>query len=137
MSDKFESITEEQQAQYRSEAIDKYGTTIVEDSQKRVEALGKEGIADLQKQWYEICNVIYERRDYGSADRYIQLEAGKLYKWVNNFWDCDVEAFKGLGKTYNSSADFRANIIRQFGGEMPEFLEQVITHYCDEASKCE
>ena len=89
----------------------------------------------MQRQWYEICNVIYERRDYGVADMFIQVQAEKLYQWVNNFWDCNIEAFNGLGKTYNSSPDFRANIIRQFGGEMPEFLEQVITHYCENSSK--
>ncbi|MEI6285375.1 MAG: TipAS antibiotic-recognition domain-containing protein [Bacillota bacterium] len=128
-------LTEEQQVQYRAEAVDKYGKSVVEDSQKRIDALGKEGIADLQALWFEICNVIYERRDYGVADKFVQEQAGKLHQWVNNFWDCDIVAFKGLGRTYNSSADFRANIIRQFGGEMPAFLEKVISHYCAEASK--
>ena len=128
-------LSPEQQVRYRAEAVDKYGKTVVADSQKRVDDLGKDGIADLQKQWFEICNVIYERRDYGVADKFIQEQAGKLHQWVNNFWDCDIAAFRGLGKTYNSSADFRANITRQFGGEMPAFLERVITYYCDEASE--
>ncbi|MFA6076304.1 MAG: TipAS antibiotic-recognition domain-containing protein [Negativicutes bacterium] len=131
MTSKIDQLTDEQQTQHREQAAERYGEKIVEDSEKRIEALGEAGVADLKKQWFEICNVIYERRDYGVSDKFVQEQARKLHDWVNNFWDCDIKAFRGLGNTYNSSPDFRANIINQFGGEMPAFLEQVIAHYCE------
>lgn len=124
-----QSISE--QAKYRDEAVERYGRKQVEESEKRVAALSKEAIADLQNQWFEICSVIYERRDYGITDMIIQKQVRKLHQWVNNFWVCNIAAFRNLGKTYNSHQDFRTNIIKQFGGEMPAFLEQVVGYYCD------
>ena len=124
-------MDKEQRDGYREQAAAKYGQQLVLDSEVRIAALGENGIRDLQKQWFDICTMIYERRDYGACDKLVQQQAAALHAWVNQFWDCDTKAFRSLGATYNENADFNANISRQFGSELPAFLQIVIESYCD------
>ena len=49
---------------------------------------------------------------------------------MNRFWDCNDQAFRGLGDLYVTDPKFRAKF-EQMDPSMPEFLRAAMTHYCD------
>ncbi len=64
-------------------------------------------------------------------DDYIQIQINNLFEWMNKFYDCSIEMFRGLGEVYEFNSDFTDILVKNYGDKMPEFLRKAIYYFCD------
>lgn len=62
---------------------------------------------------------------------YVQEEILNLFNWMNKFYDCSINLFKGLGESYEFSKTFSDVLIKNYGMEMPKYLSDAIKYFCD------
>ncbi len=80
--------------------------------------------------------VIYETitadMDKGWDSAEVQEQVAALHKNMGYFYDCPYGRFQGLGQMYRDDPKFRA-FYEAMHPDMPDFLCQAITHYCQNA----
>lgn len=64
-------------------------------------------------------------------DYYVQSQIKDLFKWMNKFYDCPIEMFRGLGEVYEFNSEFSDILSKNYGYKMPEFLCKAIFYFCD------
>ena len=132
MSDKayFEGFSEEQQAEYEKEAMQKYDPATVQAASKR----WKEYTAADKQQMGEEANALY--RDLvlaipkGADSPEAQSCVERWRHFIEYFWIPNDEQLVGLGNLYNEDPRFKANFdkvdIRLAG-----FLREAINIYVE------
>lgn len=64
-------------------------------------------------------------------DEIIQSEILKLFDWMNKFYDCSIEMFRGLAEVYKFDKSFSDILIKHYGEKMPEYLSNAIMFFCN------
>lgn len=117
-------------AQYEQEARERWGGDVVDDSMRRWNGYTAEEQAKVAAEGEEIFAVVLEHMDDGVGSAPVQRAIERLHNYVNRFWDCNDQAFRGLGDLYVTDPKFRAKF-EQMDPAMPEFLRAAMAHYCD------
>jgi DNA-binding transcriptional MerR regulator len=127
---------EEQQKKYAEETKEKYGQT---DAYKQsVKKTSQYGEADW-KRIYEQGNKNYERMvkamHLGPEDEKVQDIVADMRQHISdNFYDCTIEIFRGLGDLYVNDPRFTKNIDKHKQG-LSQFLKEAFHYYCDRKEK--
>ena len=66
-----------------------------------------------------------------TKDNTVQAAVSELFDLVNKFWDCNLEAFKGLADMYVEDERFKNNYIEKYGEEFPEFLKDAMVYFAN------
>ncbi len=105
----FEVFTDEQQAEFEKEAMQKYDPEIVKASNKR----WKSWTAAQKKQIGDEGNAIYEdivkAMPKGPASPEVQACVERWRKHMENFWSPNDQQLLGLANLYNDDPRFKAN----------------------------
>lgn len=64
-------------------------------------------------------------------DEIIQTEILKLFDWMNKFYDCSIEMFRGLAEVYKFDKSFSDILVKHYGEKMPEYLSNAIMFFCN------
>ncbi|MBM7649453.1 DNA-binding transcriptional MerR regulator [Bacillus ectoiniformans] len=119
------------QKQYAEEAKEKYGTKIVEETEKRTKSYSNQDWSNIQGEMDHLFQQISVRMDLGPDSEEVQNLIGKYRQYITkNFYDCTLDIFRGLGDLYVTDERFTANIDRHQAG-LSEFLRQAMHIYCD------
>lgn len=125
----FEGFTPEQEKHYEEEATRRWGDQVKRVSQKwnRYSAEQKKAImAEAGANYQEIVAHMGEGPDSPAVQAAVE-------KWRQNmryFYEPTIEIMRGLGSGYNHDPEFHATFVK-FHPDLPAFLEQAITVYCD------
>ena len=68
--------------------------------------------------------------DKGAASPEVQAIMARWHQHLRYFYEPTPEMLRGLGQMYNQSPDFIANF-QKLNPDLPAFLEQAVTVYCD------
>ncbi len=99
-------------------------------------SLKKEDFLKEQKDRHEIFEKIANSISSKSFDdEDVQAQILNLFNWMNKFYDCSIEMFKGLAEVYEFNSDFSQTLIKNYGENMPTYLSKAIVYFCDEKSK--
>lgn len=121
----------EQQEKYGEEARQKYGKEIVEASEARIGGYSDDKLASIHDSVGEIYTRIASRMDYGPGDAKAQEGVKEWHHFISdNFYDCTLEIFRGLGDLYVDDERFTANIDKNKPG-LSQFLKEAMHIYCD------
>jgi DNA-binding transcriptional MerR regulator len=126
----FAGFDEEQQKKWTQEAIELYGEENVRPSVRRWESYTPEQKQRIQEEGNAIYRELAERIGEGPESEAVQALIARWHEHLRYFYEPSVERLRGLGQLYNGSPDFRATF-EKFHPDLPAFLEQAITHYCD------
>ena len=126
----FQGFTEEEEKRYAQEAREAYGEEAVNESYKlwnsyspqQKEQIGAEGQAI-----YEDLVALMEK---GSTSPEIQAVIARWHQHLRSFYEPSVERLRGLGQLYVEQPDFARNF-RELHPNLPEFMREAITHYCE------
>lgn len=133
MDDKelYGSFTKEEVEQYRKEARQKYG-----NYHDKTEKMSREELNKLLEDGNVITMKIVEliKNDHKPSDPEIQEQVEKHYVYMNKFWDCDYDAYKGLGHLYVDDERFTKNIDKAHEG-LSAFLREAMAFYSDNHTK--
>jgi DNA-binding transcriptional MerR regulator len=129
----YDGFSREQQEKYKEEIGRKYGHKALDESEKRTGKWTQADFARIQEESKAIFQAITDHMSEGYDSPTVQEQINALFKWVNNFYTCNEEMFRGLGKMYNQHPDFIQMYKTKYHPDLPEFLEKAITYYCDQS----
>jgi DNA-binding transcriptional MerR regulator len=129
------SEIEKYQTQYAEEARERWGKEIVDESLKRTSRYTASDWAAIMARQNEIYHKVIAGMDKGPADPQVQQAVAELRQHItDNFYDCTLEIFRGLGDLYVSDPRFTANIDKYKEG-LASFLREAMHIYCDRAQQ--
>jgi DNA-binding transcriptional MerR regulator len=127
----YAGFSEEKQKEYAQEARDRYGEEVVQESEHRWNRLTPEQKKARLAQDEALLRSIRDHMAEGPASAEVQRLIGLMHEGVNFFYDCTYEIFQALGHMYNDDRRFRSMYQTRYHPDMPAFLEQAITYYCE------
>lgn len=130
------SEIEEHQAQYAEETKQKYGNSdAYQESLKKTTKYTKEDWAKIMGDASRIYQKIAALMDKGPADPEVQKAVGEWRRHItNNYYNCTLEIFRGLGDLYVDDQRFTKNIDKVKPG-LAMFLREAIRVYCDDQNR--
>lgn len=128
----FEGFTPEKQAEYEQEARARWGDKTVEESNRRWNSFSKAEQEALGAQIEAIFRALRDVVDQGPASPAAQEQVAALHRYMQSFYPCPLENFRGLGQLYHEHPGFIATFERLHPA-LPEFLFQAITIFCDQS----
>ena len=132
----YEGLPKEVGTTYRDGAIEEYGKEAVEQSEKELLKLGKEGFKQLQKDFEEVNSELFAVHTEDPESEQVQQLIARHYVIIRKFWgtshkaDKQAEAYAGLGDLYVHDERFT---VRE-GKPQPaysRFLQKAMKHYAD------
>jgi MerR family transcriptional regulator, multidrug-efflux activator len=123
--------------QYADEARERYGKERVDAVIQRTSQYSAERWAGIIQKWDEIFRKVAALMDKGPKALEVQQAVHEIRQLItDNFYNCTLDIFRGLGNLYVDDERFTANIDRH-GKGLAEFLKQAIHVYCDEMGKAQ
>jgi DNA-binding transcriptional MerR regulator len=121
--------------QYADEARERWGKERVDAVMDRTSQYPAKRWAAITNKWDEIFRKVAAAMDKGPSDPDVQQAVGEIRQLISdNFYDCTLDIFRGLGNLYVDDERFTANIDKYRPG-LTEFLRQAIHIYCDEMAQ--
>lgn len=65
------------------------------------------------------------------SDEYIQKQIEELFNWMNKFYGCSIQVFRGLAEYYECNKSISEMFINNYHKDMPKYLSNAITYFCD------
>lgn len=119
------------QEKYRDEARQKWGNEIVDASEHRVKGYSEEKWAGIHSAMGEIYSRLASRMEAGPDDAEVQEAIQAWHHFItDNFYDCSLEIFRGLGNLYVDDERFTVNIDKYKPG-LALFMKEAMHIYCD------
>jgi DNA-binding transcriptional MerR regulator len=124
---------EEHQKKYEQEVKEKYGDTLAyEQSQQKTQSYQAEDWKRIQEKMEQLYGDLADLMDREPTNAEVQRLIGDYRQYItDNFYDCTVEIFRGLGDLYVDDPRFTKNIDKVQPG-LSEFLHAAMHVYCDE-----
>jgi len=126
----FEGFTEEKQKQYEQEMAEKYDQDLVRESVRRWGSYTPAQKEAIKAEGGAIYQDLVALMPKGPNHPEVQRVLARWHQHLRYFYEPPLEVLRGLGQLYNTHPDFIANFQR-FHPDLPAFLEQAITVYCD------
>ncbi|MDR3577573.1 MAG: MerR family transcriptional regulator [Anaerolineaceae bacterium] len=124
----FDGLSEEQQAEYEKEAMQKYDPATVKASNKK----WKEYSADEKQRIMDEGNVIYQDMvlaiSKGASSVEAQAGVERWRRHMDYFWTPKPEQLSSLAELYNSDPRFKANFDK-VDPRLAEFMEEAVKEY--------
>ncbi|HET7657718.1 MAG TPA: MerR family transcriptional regulator [Bacillales bacterium] len=123
------------QEDYAEEAREKYGKEIVDRTLKKTAQYTKEDWAAIQAKQRATWQKIADGMEKGASDPEVQEAVGDWRKQItDNYYECTLEIFRGLGDLYVNDERFKANYEKIKPG-LAAFMREAIHFYCDSHKK--
>jgi DNA-binding transcriptional MerR regulator len=126
----FAGFTAEEEKRYAQEAREQYGAQEVDESYRRwnsYTAAQKDAIKAEGQAIYKDLVALIEK---GPDSPEVQQVIARWHQHLRFFYEPSVERRGGLGQLYVEHPDFARNF-RELHPDLPEFMRDAITHYCD------
>jgi DNA-binding transcriptional MerR regulator len=131
----YQGFSKEQQEKYEKEIRQKYGSKALDESKGRMQKWNKSDFNRLNQESEKIFSAIRDNLGKGFDSPLVQSQIKQLHEWLNNFYACDLEMFRGLGHMYNEHPDFAKMFKTKYHEELPAFLLKAIEYYCSNQAK--
>ncbi|MQW22714.1 MULTISPECIES: MerR family transcriptional regulator [unclassified Lactococcus] len=120
----------ENEAKYGKEIRQKYGTTVIDDSNKKYQEQGQNEHDWAKETHSKVVKMLEDA--YNTQDNFLAFEAIKLHRtWLQHFWSQEVtpQAHLTLIKMYGEDGRFRQNYTAHFDTLPEYFYEQASMYY--------
>jgi DNA-binding transcriptional MerR regulator len=129
-ADLFKGFDEAQQEEYEKEVVARWGVDnpAYKQSKQRWGSYSDERKGEILGEMQAITLGLVRLIGKNPADPAVQELVEQQHRWVNYFWDCNVEQFEVLGLGYATDPKFSA-MYQGYHPDLPEFLYKAIQHY--------
>lgn len=133
----YDGLSPQQAAAYRKEAIEAYGTEVVERAENYLKKLNKEELKALVAKQKELGALLYQLKDMEPTAAQVQELIAQHYTNTRKLWGTDgaadkqAEAYKGLGNLYLTDERF---ILagEKHDADFAGFIKTAMAHFADE-----
>ncbi len=128
----FAGFSEEKQQHYEAEIANdpRYDQNKVRESQRHWKSYSAEKKEQIKAEGGAIYADLVAEIGKGADSPEVQAIMGRWHQHLRYFYEPTPEILRGLGQIYNQHPDFIATF-QQMHPDLPAFLEQAVTHYCD------
>ena len=126
----YEGLPKEQVDRWKREVDERYDPQIVAESNRRVRAMSKEQWTAVKAEGDAISRRMAELMGRPANDPEVQATVARQHAWIENFYPCSAEMFKGLGQHYAEHPEFRANYDKYRPG-LADFMREAMAYYAD------
>lgn len=118
------------QAQYREEAAARYGKEALAVTERKTKEYDDAKWADIQRRSKTILQALAQRLDLPPEDAETQALIGAYRQEISdNYYDCTLEIYQGLGALYVADERFTA-YFDNFRPGLARFMQAAIDVYC-------
>ena len=126
----YEGLPKEQVDRWKREVNERYDPTLVAESNRRVHAMSKEQWSAVKAEGDAISRRMAELMGRAPDDPEVQTTIARQHAWIENFYACSAEMFKGLGQLYADNPEFRANYDKVRPG-LADFMRDAMAYYAE------
>lgn len=127
----YKGFTAEEIERYKREAREMYDPALVEESEQRVRNMSRAQWEAVGAEGEEVTTGLAALIDREPDDPEVQALIARHHAWVENFYTCSAEVYRGLGQGYVENPDFRAYYEKYRAG-LADFMSAAMNHYADE-----
>jgi hypothetical protein len=121
----------EQAERYKREARELYDPALVEESERRVKRMSREQWQAVGAEGEAVTSGMAALADRDPADPEVQALMARHHAWIENFYPCSAEIYRGLGQGYVEHPEFRAFYEKARPG-LAEFMAAAMNVYADQ-----
>ena len=104
----YEGFSTEQIERYKREAREMYDPEMVEESERRVKGMSRGEWKAVQAEDQAVTTGIAALMDLDPGDGEVQALVARHHAWIENFYPCSAEIYRGLAQMYVEHPEFRA-----------------------------
>ncbi len=121
-------------AEYRKEAVERWGEKMISETESKLKNLGKEGWKNLKEEAEEITRNLAKLMDHAPAHAQVQEAIARFHMHLNQFYEVNETHYRGLADMYVQDERFKAHYDKYHEG-LAEFMRKAIHIYCDNGMK--
>lgn len=121
--------------EYKDEVKARWGQTqAYQESAKRVKHMKQEDFDRIKKEHGEIAQALGELIEMSPTDAAVQSLVSRHHAWIETFYPCAPEMYRGLGQMYVDDERF-AKTYNDITPGLAVFLRDAIAYWCDQQIK--
>lgn len=132
--DLYEGFDQEKIDRWNKEVDEKYDPKVVAESRRNIGKMSKGQFKDVQKQGDRVTAAIGALMDREVNDPEVQAQIKRHHTWIENFYTCPAEMYKGLGQLYVENPEFTA-YYDKFKPGLAAFMCEAMAYYADHGLK--
>jgi MerR family transcriptional regulator, thiopeptide resistance regulator len=132
--DIYAGVDPEKNERWNKEVDEKYDSEKVAESKRNVGKMSKEQFKSVQKQGEIITMAIGEKMHLKSSFLEVQDLIKQHQKWIENFYACSAEMYRGLGQVYKENPEFTAYYEKVKPG-LAAYMCEAMSFYADSIRK--
>lgn len=130
--DLYKGFDQETIDRWNREVDEKYDPEVVAESRRNVGKMSKDRFKDIQEQGDLITASIAALMDRAADDPEVQKQIERHHAWIENFYVCPAEMYKGLGQLYVENPEFTA-FYEKFKPGLAAYMAEAMTVFADES----
>ena len=127
----YEGFTTEQIERYKREARQMYDPALVEESERRVKKMSRAEWQAVGAEGEAVTTALAALADRQPGDAEVQKLIARHHAWIENFFPCSAEVYRGLGRGYAEHPEFRA-FYEKYRPGLADFMAAAMEHYADQ-----
>jgi DNA-binding transcriptional MerR regulator len=127
----YEGFTTEQIERYKREAREMYGPDVVQESERRARGMSRAEWKAVGDEGEAVTIGLAALVDREPSDPEVQELIARHHAWIENFYSCSAEIYRGLGQGYVEHPEFRA-FYEKYRPGLADFLSAAMNHYADQ-----
>ena len=127
----YEGFTPEQIEEYKREAREMYDPAMVEESEQRLKKMSRAQWKAVGAEGEAVTTGLAALADRAPGDPEVQELIARHHAWIENFYPCSAEVYRGLGRGYVEHPKFRA-FYEKYRPGLADFMAAAMNHYADE-----
>jgi DNA-binding transcriptional MerR regulator len=127
----YEGFTTEQIERYRREAREVYDPALVEESERRVRKMSRAEWKAVGAEGEAVTTSLASLADREPSDTEVQALITRHHAWIENFYPCSAEVYRGLGQGYATHPEFRA-FYEKYRPGLADFMSAAMNYFADQ-----
>ena len=132
--DLYKGFDQEKIDLWNNEVDEKYDPEKVAESRRNVGKMSQDQFNDIQKEGDRVTLAISELIDREAGTPEVQALVKEHHAWIENFYTCPPEMYKGLGQLYIENPEFTAFYEKVKPG-LAVFMCEAMGYFADHALK--
>ena len=126
----YEGFTQEQIDDIKREVQERYDPALVAESNRRVSKMSKAQWKAVGAEGDAVTRRMAELMGRDPGDPEVQATVARHHAWIENFYPCSAEVYRGLGQLYTGDDRFRAHY-EAYAPNLADFMQAAMNYYAD------
>ena len=104
---------------------------VVDETEQRMRGLPKQQWEAIKQEGDDVTRGVAALTDRAPGDPEVQTYIARHHAWIENFYPCSAEVYRGLGQGYATHPEFRA-FYEKYRPGLADFMSAAMNYYADQ-----